>query len=128
MEKTAGEKKQEAIQKAMLFVTNSQSWSAVGFGSASNGVGFGASAAGSSPQTVEVINDFAKQCPDVAVTNDRDKATYIVLYDRDANARIRNKMAVFSKNGDLVFSGKTHALVNVVKDACAAIKRQKGGV
>jgi len=126
-EKPDDEKKQEAIQKAMVFVTNSQSWSAVGVANAANGVGFGASVAGSSPQTVEVIHDFAKQCPDVTITNDREKATYIVLFDRDANAAIRNKIAVFDKNGDLVFSGKTHTVANAVKDACAALTKLKAG-
>jgi len=74
-----------------------------------------------------VINDFAKQCPEVTVTNDKDKATYIVLFDRDANAATRNKIAVFNKNGSLAFSGKTHTVANAVKDACAEVKKQKAG-
>ena len=125
VEKPADEKKQQAFQKEMVFVTDSQSWSAVGFAGASKGTGFGTSLAGSSPQTVEVIHDFAKQCPDVTVTNDREKAAYVVLFDRDANAAIRNKIAVFNRNGDLVFSGKTRAVANAVKDACAAFTKQK---
>jgi hypothetical protein len=124
-EQPADEKRQEAIQKATVFVTDSQSWSAVGFASVSKGAGFGGSVAGSSPQTVEVIHDFAKQCPNVMVTNDREKASYVVLFDRDANAAIRNKIAVFKRDGDLVFSGKTHAVANAVKDACAALTKQQ---
>lgn len=120
-------------EKLRIFVTDSQSWAAVGGFGVANGAGAGASAAGSSPQTVEVIDDFAKQCPEVTVTNNRANAAYIVLFDRDAHAKAMtnlaraDKIAVFDKNGDLVFSGKTRSVVNTVKDACAALKKQKSG-
>ena len=118
-----------AQEKPRIFITDSQSWSAVGGFGAANGVATGGIAAGSSPQTVEVVDDFAKQCPSVTVTNDRATADYIVLFDRDAAAKAKtllaraDKIAVFKKNGDLVYSGKTRSVVNTVKDACAALKK-----
>jgi len=41
-----------AQEKPRIFVTDSQSWAAVGGFGAANGTGVGAMAAGSSPQTV----------------------------------------------------------------------------
>jgi hypothetical protein len=118
-----------AQEKPRIFITDSPSWSASGGFGAANGTGAGAMAAGSSPQTVEVIDDFAKQCPSVTVTSDKSNADFVVLFDRDAAAKARtvlaraDKIAVFRKNGDLVYSGKTRSVMNGVKDACVAIKR-----
>jgi hypothetical protein len=36
-----------------------------------------------------------------------------------------DKIAVFKKNGDLVYSGKTRSVANTVKDACAALRTLK---
>jgi hypothetical protein len=116
-----------AQSKPRVYVTTSEAWQAVGGFGASNGTGAGGVAAGSSPQTVEVINDFSKGCPEVIVTNNKDNADFIILFDRDAAGKAKtqlaraNKIAVFRKNGDLVYSGKTIVLSNSVKDACAAI-------
>jgi hypothetical protein len=117
------------VKKPRVFITDSPSWAAIGGFAVANGSGGGAVAAGSSPQTVEVINDFSKQCPSVIVTNDKANADYVVLFDRDAAAKsktvlaVADKIAVFKKNGDLVYSGKTRSVVNAVKDACAALKK-----
>jgi hypothetical protein len=117
-----------AQEKPRIFITDSQAWSAVfSFGVVT---GTGILAAGSSPQTVEVIDDFAKHCPAVAVTSNKDNADYIVLFDRDGAGKAKsnlaraNKIAVFSKNGDLVFSGKTRSVANSVKDACVALSKK----
>jgi hypothetical protein len=118
-----------AQEKPRIFVTDSPSWSAAGGFGVANGTGAGAMAAGSSPQTVEVIDDFAKQCPNVTVTSDKSNADFVVLFDRDAAAKAKtvlaraDKIAVFKKNGDLIYSGKTRSVMNGVKDACAALKR-----
>jgi hypothetical protein len=115
-----------AQERPRIFITDSQAWSAVfSFGIVT---GTGVLAAGSSPQTVEVIDDFAKHCPAVTVTSNKDNADYIVLFDRDGAGKAKtnlaraDKIAVFSKNGDLVFSGKTRSVANSVKDACVALR------
>ena len=121
----------QAPTKTRIFITDSESWAAVGGFGAASGTAAGGSAAGSSPQTVEVINDFAKNCPTVIVTNDRSAADYVVLFDRDALAKAKtnlaraDKIAVFKKQGDLVYSGKTRSVANAVKDACAALATTK---
>jgi hypothetical protein len=38
-----------------------------------------------------------------------------------------NKVAVFNKDGDLIYSGSTSSLGNAVKYACAAIARDYAG-
>jgi hypothetical protein len=92
-----------AQEKPRIFITDSPSWSAAGGFGTVNSTGAGAIAAGSSPQTVEIIDDFAKLCPNVIVTNDRANADYIVLFDRDAAAKAKtllaraDKIAVFKK-------------------------------
>lgn len=117
----------KAQDKPRIFVTDSEAWQAVGGFGAVNGTGAGGMAAGSSPQTVEIINDFAKNCPAVLVTSNKENADFIVVFDRDAAAKAKtnlakaNKIAVFKRNGDLFYSGKTIVVSNAVKDACAAI-------
>ena len=116
-----------AQDKPRIYVTNSEAWSSSGGFGAVSGTGAGAMAGGSSPQTVEVIDRFAKECPSLTVTSNRDAAEFVILFDRDAAAKARtnlaraDKIAVFKKNGDLVYSGKTRSVANAVKDACAAI-------
>ena len=117
-----------AQERTRIFITDSQAWSAVfSFGIVT---GTGILAAGSSPQTVEVIDDFAKHCPAVALTSNKDNADYIVLFDRDGAGKAKSslaradKIAVFSRNGDLVFSGKTRRVANSVKDACVALSKK----
>ena len=70
-----------AQDRPRIFVTDSQAWSAVFSFGVVTGTDF--LAAGSSPQTVEVIDDFAKHCPAITVTFNKDNADYIVLFDRD---------------------------------------------
>lgn len=121
-----------AQDKPRVFVSTSEAWQAVGGFGAANGTGGGGMAAGSSPQTVEVIDDFSKNCPAVTITSNKDNADFIVLFDRDAAAKAKtqlakaNKIAVFKKNGDLFYSGKTMVVSNAVKDACAAISGKPG--
>jgi len=52
--------------------------------------GGGAIVAGSVPQTVELINDFSKGCPEVIVTSDKNAASYVVLFDRNTAKRARS--------------------------------------
>jgi hypothetical protein len=117
-----------AQERPRIFITDSQAWSAVF--SFAIVTGTGVLAAGSSPQTVELIDDFAKHCPAVTVTSVKDNADYIVLFDRDAAGKAKtslaraDKIAVFSKTGNLVFSGKTRRVANSVKDACVALSKK----
>ena len=119
-----------AADKPRLFVTDSNSWeTSGGFAAASSG-GTGAASGkvsgGARGQTVELIKTFSERCPAVAITMDKTKAQYIVLFDHEGGkgyALKDNKIAVFKSDGDLVFSHSTRSLGNAVKDACAAIEK-----
>jgi hypothetical protein len=80
-----------------------------------------------SPQNIEVMKAFQKQCPDVTITANRDKADYVVRFDHPPSPPIKvvkgNKVAVFDKNDDLVFSDSSRLLSSTVKSACSAIAK-----
>ncbi|MGH9718237.1 MAG: hypothetical protein ACRD4R_16130 [Candidatus Acidiferrales bacterium] len=123
-----------------VYVSDSNSWvTSGGFagGVSGNrnsftGASAGSFSGGSDPQTVEVIKNFMDECPGVIVTRNRANADFAVLFDREGGKRGTNgwsgllrkvdKMAVFSKNGDAVFSKSTRSVGSVVKDACSAIE------
>lgn len=112
--------------KPRVYVTDSQSWLMAGGWGVSNGSGGGAMRGGSSPQTVEIIKTFGERCPEVIVSNDRDKASYVVLFDRESFKgllRKRDKIALFRRNGDVLYSNSVRSVGNAVKDACEAIQK-----
>jgi hypothetical protein len=119
-----------------VYVTDSQSWETYGYawfhgsGSSSGGTGSfnqnggAVSRGGARPQTVEIIKTFGERCPDITVTNQPEKANYVVTLDHEGGKgvlRHRNKVALFNRNGDVLFSHSTLTLGNSVKDACEAI-------
>ena len=84
---------------------------------------------GVSPELTEVMKEFVKSCPGVIVNNDREKADFIVRFDREATSPTTpfvkgNKVAVFNRKDDLVYSGSARFLRNAVKSACSALINQ----
>ena len=62
------------------------------------------------------------------MTNNKDRANYAVLLDHEGGKgllRHRNKIAVFNRDGDAIFSDSTRELGNSVKDACGAITKDR---
>ncbi len=114
----------DAGPKRRVLVTDSNSWSiSGGFGGSSAGFG-GATSGGARPQTVEVIKTFGKKCHGVTVTMNRRTADFVVLFDHEGGkgwARKDNKIAVFNRVGDAIFSRSTRTLGSAVEDACKAI-------
>jgi hypothetical protein len=81
---------------------------------------------GTSPQNVEVMKTFLARCPGVTITANRQKADYIVRLDHEgANPTMLfvrgNKVAVFTPDGDLLYSNSTRLLKNAVDGACKAV-------
>jgi hypothetical protein len=114
--------------KTRVFVTDSQSWATRGGSSAGgNKNGWGASswmAGGARPQTVEVIKTLNQKCSEITVTNNLERADFVLTLDHEGGKGLlahRNKIAVFNKDGDDIFSNSTRELGNSVKDACAAM-------
>ena len=113
-----------AADKPRVFVTESGAIQLAG--KAGDTKGSLALTGGATPQNVEVMRNFGQRCPDVIVTSSREKAEFVVRLDHEgANPTtpfVRgNKVAVFNKDEDLIFSASAHFLANAVKDACAAI-------
>ena len=76
------------------------------------------------PQTTEIMKTFNQRCPEVAVTNDVAKADFHVTLDHEGSKGYlhrRNKIVVFNRDGDDIFTDSTRELGNSVKDACRAI-------
>jgi len=69
---------------------------------------------------------FTRQCPEVVVTSSRDKADYIVRFDREGISPTTpfvrgNKVAVFNREQDLIFTNSSRFLNSSVKGVCSAI-------
>ncbi|MBV9084770.1 MAG: hypothetical protein JOZ62_19000 [Acidobacteriaceae bacterium] len=115
-----------AAEKPRVFITESASPQLSGDATVGDAKGSLAFVGGTSPQNVEVIKAFVQHCPAVTVTANRDKADYVVRLDHEPISPITpfvrdNKVAVFDKDQDLVFSNSTRTLGSAVRGACAAI-------
>jgi len=117
--------------KIRIYVSDSQSWEMSGGWGAANGAGGGHESGGARPQTAEIIKTFNQRCPEYVVTNNKERANYAVILDHEGGKgalRHRNKVAVFNRDGDAIFSDSTRELGNSVKDACAAIAKDQGSL
>lgn len=117
--------------KIRIYVADSQSWEMSGGWGAASGSGGGHESGGARPQTAEIIKTFNQRCSEYTITNNKDRANYAVILDHEGGKgalRHRNKLAVFSRDGDVIFSDSTRELGNSVKDACAAIRKDQAGL
>ena len=115
-----------AAEKPRVFITESQALNLTNDAAAGDAKSALSFTGGNSPQSLDVIKSFNQRCPDVIVTGDREKADYLVRLDHEAvgptTPFVRgNKVAVFDKSADLVYTRSTRILGNAVKGACAAI-------
>lgn len=113
-------------QKPRVFITESGSPQASGDAAVGDAKGSLAIVGGTSPQNIEVMRAFSQHCPGVIVTADRDKAEYLIRLDHDPINPTTpfvhgNKVAVFDKSDDLIYSNSTRTLGSAVKGACTAI-------
>lgn len=114
--------------KIRVYVTDSHSWEMSGGWGAGNGAGGGLESGGARPQTAEIIKTFGERCPEVTVTNNKARGNYAVILDHEGGKgalRKDNKVAVFNRDGDAIFSHSTVTLGNAVKDACSAIRKDQ---
>jgi hypothetical protein len=115
-----------AKEKTRVFVTDSKSWEIKGSVGVADGSGGASVGGGARPQTAEIIKTFRERCPNLTVTLDKDKADYIVLLEHEGGKdliRRDNKVVIFDKEGDAIYSGSTRSLGNAVKDSCHAIQQ-----
>ena len=112
--------------KPRIFVTESTAPQAAGDAAVGDVKGSLVLTGGTSPQSVEVMKAFSRYCPAVVVTANPEKADYVVRLDHEAINPTTpfvhgNKVAVFDRNEDLVYSNSTRILSTAVKDACTAM-------
>ncbi len=65
-----------------------------------------------------------QRCPELTVTNNLAKADFVLTLDHEGGKGLlahRNKIAVFNRDGDDIYSNSTRELGNAVKDACKAM-------
>jgi hypothetical protein len=114
----------QELPKPRLFIEESTSWEMSGSAGAGDGSGGGAIGGGARGQTAELIKTFRKRCPELIITNRRDRADYILTFDHEGGKQIwekDNKFALFNKEGDAVESGSARSLGSAVKSACEAL-------
>ena len=114
--------------KIRVFITDSKSWEIRSGGAITDDGGFGGGGGGARPQTAEITKTFRERCPSLTVTNDKDKANYVVLLDHEGGKPLflrDNKVVIYNKEGDVIFSNSTRSLGNAVKDACVAIEQDR---
>jgi hypothetical protein len=114
-----------------VYVTQSDSWETGGGVSGNKDILLGGSGGGARPQTAEIIKTFQKRCTPVTLTNDRDLADFVVLLDHEGGKLFfqrDNKVVVFNKEGDAIYSDSTRSLGNAVKGACRAIAEEVPGL
>ena len=112
--------------KPRIFITETTAPQASGDAAAGDVKGSLAFTGGNSPQNVEVMKAFERYCPTVVVTANRDRADFVVQFDHDPINPTTpfvhgNKVAVFDKSEDLVYTNATRILSSAVKGACVAI-------
>ena len=111
-------------QNPKVFITDSKSWEISG-GFGGNNQGFGGTVKGGArPQTAEIVKTFGERCPQVTVNMKQEKADYIVLLDHEGGKGLLlkdNKVAVFTVDGDAIFSRSTRSVGTAVQESCAAI-------
>jgi hypothetical protein len=117
-----------AAEKPRIYVTESQAVQVAGDASVADVKGSLSLMSGTSPQNVEVMKTFSQKCPGVVITANRDKADFVVRLDHEEPSPTTlfthgNKVAVFDKSEDLIYSGSTRLLGNAVKSACEAITK-----
>lgn len=125
-ETEVGSQKRPAAEKPRVFITESGATQLTGDAAVGPAKGSLSFTGGTSPQNVEVMKAFTRRCPEVIVTANRDKADYIVRLDHEelnptTPFTHSNKVAIFNKNEDLIYSASTRILSTAVKGACSAI-------
>lgn len=118
-----------AADKPRVYVTDSKSWEIESGAGGSGGTFGSAGKGGARPQTAEIIKTFGERCPDVIVNNKQERADYVVVLEHEGGKSLLkrdNKVAVFNKGGDSIFSKSTRSLGNSVQEACKAITQDWG--
>ena len=70
------------------------------------------------PQTIEVMKQLRRFCPDVRITANRNAADFLVKHERQGGGLHRNNVAVFGRDDQLLYADGAVRLDNSVKNLC----------
>ncbi len=122
----------EKGSKPRVYITDTETWAEIGgFGNPSSSfVGGGGYVPGYNPDMVSIYQDFTSDCAVVAVTQEKSKADFAVLFDRGTSKKgftgfgglVKvNKVTVVTRSGETLVSQALHSEDATVKLACDAI-------
>jgi hypothetical protein len=127
----------DASSKPRVYISDTASWTASGGFGNSSSVAPGDLYGGYNPDMVDIYQDFTSDCAAVAVTQEKSKADFAVLFDKDTSKKgIRglgglvkvNKVTVLSRTGETLLTQTAHSPDTAVKMACTALgKPQSSG-
>jgi hypothetical protein len=119
--------------KPRVYLSDTQSWTASGGFGRSSSIAEGKLYGGYDPDLADIYQSFTSDCPAVAVTQEKSKANYAVLFDKGTSKKgltglgglVKvNKVTILSPNGETVFSQAAHSADAVVKQTCDAIAQR----
>jgi hypothetical protein len=117
--------------KPRVYITDTETWAEIGgFGNPSGSFGGSGYAPGYNPDMVSIYQDFTSDCAVVAVTQEKSKADFAVLFDKATGKKgftgfgglVKvNKVTVVTRGGETLVSQALHSEDATVKLACDAI-------
>jgi hypothetical protein len=121
----------EKGSKPRVYITDTETWAEIGgFGNPNPSVGGNGYVPGYNPDMVSIYQDFTSDCAVVAVTQEKSKAEFAVLFDRGTSKKgftgfgglVKvNKVTVVTRSGETLVSQALHSEDATVKLACDAI-------
>lgn len=121
----------EKGSKPRVYITDTETWAEIGgFGNPSSTFVGSGYVPGYNPDMVNIYQDFTSGCPVVAVTQEKAKADYAVLFDKGTSKKgftgfgglVKvNKVTVVTRSGETLVSQALHSEDATVKLACDAI-------
>ena len=118
--------KPQVQDRPRVYLTDRDSWKESGWIVASNRHASGAVSGRIVREHIESVKTFNRACPDVTITENKEKADFALVWDRTnwnetAWTGHQNNLALYKRNGDLVWSGASHRMTTAAKDACKAV-------
>jgi hypothetical protein len=121
----------EKGSKPRVYITDTETWAEIGgFGNPNPSVGGSGYVPGYNPDMVSIYQDFTSDCAVVAVTQEKSKAEFAVLFDKGTGKKgftgfgglVKvNKVTVVTRSGETLVSQALHSEDATVKLACDAI-------
>jgi hypothetical protein len=122
----------DASSKPHVYISDTGSWTASGGFGNSSSVAPGDLYGGYNPDMVDIYQDFTSDCAAVSVTQEKSKADFVVLFDKDSSKKgimglgglVKvNKVSVLSRTGETLLTQTARSGNTAVRMACAALAK-----